>query len=169
MKDVYDAIQAKIKATVPQAKTVERYYGQLAMTAAGMGNLIIFPAIYYQLVGIRATTRSKGVQDCQGILRLRHCDTALVVSQLRTLALEEASYFGLSGFRGDPLQVGLDRSAIYPDDNFRGTEVIITEYPIKWTDVTLINQQLTIIQGGQLDAEPTIGPPIFGALQPSQT
>lgn len=140
MMEVYAAVEAKLKQAVPAALDVERFFGQLAMAAAGIGNTIRFPAMYYELVGIRTITRTRGVQDCEGILRIRHCDQALVAAQLRTPQMERATYHGLAGYRGGPLQVGLDRSAIYPDSNYRGVEVIISEYPIKWTDTSLFDK-----------------------------
>ena len=156
MIEVYAAIQAKIKEAVPAARTVERFFGQLAMAAAGDGNTVIFPAVYYELVNIRCSTRSKGIQDCEGTLRLRHCDQALVVSQLRTPDLEQSTYFELTGFRGDTIRTSLDRSAIYPDPTFRGVEVIISEYPIQWVDSTLINRQYISIEGSTLDRESSV-------------
>jgi hypothetical protein len=156
MIEVYTAIQAKIKAVAPKARTVERFFGQLAMAAAGDGNTVIFPAVYFELVNIRCSTRSKGIQDCEGTLRLRHCDQALVVSQLRTLDLEQSTYLGISGFRGDTIRTGLDRSAIYPDPTFRGVEVIITEYPIQWVDSTLFNHLYQPLDGSTVTKESSV-------------
>jgi hypothetical protein len=156
MIDVYEAIEAKLKQVIPGVKDVERFFGQLAMAAEGQGLVIRFPACYYELVAIRTSTRTRGIQDCEGILRLRHCDQALTVHQLRTPTMERNSYHGLSGFRGGPLQVGLDRSAIYPDNTYRGTEVIISEYPIKWVDRSLLDKTTTTIPGSELAGEVTV-------------
>ncbi|GGG33312.1 hypothetical protein [Hymenobacter glacieicola] len=153
MIEVYTTIEAKLKQVIPGVKDVERFFNQLAMAAQGTGYSINFPACYYELVGVRTATRSRGIQDCEGILRIRHCDQALVVSQLRTPKMEQASYHGLSGFRGGPLMTGLERVALYPDSNYRGVEVIISEYQIKWMDSTLLNKTTAQASGIEVSSE----------------
>lgn len=156
MIDVHTAIETRLKAVVPGIKTVERYYGQLEMMAQGTGYTIQFLACFYELSGMRCTTQTRGIQQCEGILRLRHCDQALVASQLRTPQLEQASYWGLSGFRGGPLLTGLERTALYPDTKYRGVEVIISEYTIKYTDVSLLNKTTALVAGSELEGEVAI-------------
>ncbi|MBD2769718.1 hypothetical protein IC235_17650 [Hymenobacter sp. BT664] len=156
MREVYTALEAKIKAILPVVRDVERHFGQLAMEAAGQGKPVNFPAVYYELVNIRTASRGRGIQDCDGILRLRLCDRALVVQQLRTVKMEEEAYFGLSGWRGASLMTGLERVAVYPDPNYRGTEVIIQEYAIKWTDTSLRDRTTTSIPGSQLTGETAV-------------
>jgi hypothetical protein len=152
MKEVFTTIEDRLKAAVPGVKDVERWFNQLAMAADGTGTNIVFPACYVELTGLRCTTMPGGVQHCEGLLRIRHADQALKVSQLRTPQLEEDSYVALQNYRGGSIFVGLDRKALYPDTNYRGVEVIVSEYQIKYSDETLAQKKFVRVSPRQPEA-----------------
>jgi hypothetical protein len=132
MKQVFTTIQAQLKAKVPALKTVTRWNNQLGNTDTE--KLVRFPACFYQLVGIRSSTISKGIQHHQATLRLRFADAGLAVEKLQTYEVEDAAYLVLQNFSGDPLLVGLDRIGADPDDNYDACEVLVVDYAIKFQD-----------------------------------
>jgi hypothetical protein len=158
MREVYKAVEAAIRGILkPEIKDIgdiERFYGQLALSAQGIGKPVAFPAVYYELANIRTASRGRNIQDAEGILRLRLVDRAMDVKQLRTPMMEELVYFGLTGYNESTLMTGLERVAIYPDPSFAGIETIIQEWTIKWTDRSLKDRLIQTLPGGTLTAEP---------------
>ncbi len=154
MKEVFVAVKAKLKAEVPGLGDIARWNNQLENEATGA--VITMPAVYYQLDGLKTTTISRGVQQCEGILRIRHCDRALRVADLKTPDLEAASYLALQASRPGPVTTGLDRIALYPDPNHGAIEVIISEYHIKYTDASWLNNQVKLVPGSGLEGEASI-------------
>lgn len=151
MKEVFVAVKALLKAKVPGVNTLTRWNNQLENEATE--GVITFPAVYYQLDGLKSTTISRGVQQCEGILRIRHCDKALRGAQLTSVDMEASSYLALQRFKGGPITTGLDRVAIYPDPNYGAVEVIISEYHIKYTDASLLNSEVVLVLGNSLAGE----------------
>jgi hypothetical protein len=149
MKEVYIAVKALVKANVPGLAQVTRWNNQLDTESTAA--VQTFPAIYYQLDGLKMSTISKGVQQAEGTLRIRHCTKALRDTDLTGIDLEAASYLALQRFKGGPITTGLDRVAIYPDPNYAAVEVIISEYHIKYTDASLLNAEVRVVDGSSLN------------------
>ena len=153
MKDVFKAVRAYLKPEVPGVTQVTRWNNQLDNEATE--GAITFPVIYYQLDGLKMTTISRGVQQAEGILRVRHCDKALRGADLQGVDMEAASYLALQAWKGGPITTGLDRIAIYPDPNYGAVEVIISEYHIKYTDASKLNSQVALVPGSSLTGNVT--------------
>ncbi|WP_400192800.1 hypothetical protein [Hymenobacter sp. B81] len=138
MKPVFDTISEHLKTEVPAIKKHERWNNQLAEEARE--NVRVFPCSFLELQGVKTTTVSKGIQHCEGILRIRHCTKSLRTAEVDAYDLEAATYLALQNFTGGPLLVGLERSAIYPDPNHDAVEMVISEYRIKYADRTRYDQ-----------------------------
>lgn len=134
MKQVFTTIEARLKAKVPTLKLVTRWNNQLGHTDTE--KLVRFPACFYQLVGIRTSTITTGIQHGEGTLRLRFADAALAVDKLRTYDIEQAAYIALQHFCDGPLLTGLERVGADPDDNFDSCEVLVVDYKIKYEDAS---------------------------------
>ena len=134
MLTLFQTLHAHLATQLPDLAELDRFNNQIALD--GTGVMLTFPALFYQLDGMKMTTISRGIQHGEGILRLRHC-----IRHLRpnadAYALEARSYQALQEFKGGPILTGLDRIALYPDPNHAALEIVISEYHIKYTDPTL--------------------------------
>jgi hypothetical protein len=157
MKEVYIAVKALLKANVPGLAQITRWNNQLDTESTAA--VQTFPAIYYQLDGLKTTTLTKGVQQAEGILRIRHCSKALRDTELTGADMEASSYLALQRFKGGPITTGLDRTGIYPDNNYGALEVIISEYHIKYTDASLLNSEVIVLSGSNLGSETNVTAP----------
>jgi hypothetical protein len=153
MKEVFVAVKAHLKARVPGVAKLERWNNQLDNESTE--NVLVFPALYYELDGLKMTTISRGIQQGEGILRLRHCSKALRDAQLTGVEMEATSYLALEAWKGGPLTTGLDRTGLYPDTNYGAVEVIISEYRIKYTDASLLNSRVQLVPGTGLSGQAT--------------
>jgi hypothetical protein len=154
MKQVFIAVKAHLKAKLPSVAKLERWNNQLDNESTE--NVLVFPAIYYQLDGLKTTTISRGVQQAEGILRIRHCSKGLRDAQLTGVDMEAASYLVLEAWKGGPITTGLDRVALYPDPNYGAVEVIISEYRIKYTDTSLLDSRAKLVPGSSLTGQASV-------------
>ncbi len=159
MLEVFKAVKAHLKANVPGLAMLARWNNQLGNEATEV--VTTFPVIYYQLDGVKTTTISKGVQQCEGILRIRHATRALRPADQDAYGLEIASYLALQNFKGGPITTSLDRVALYPDPSHGALEVVISEYRIKYTDASKLNSKVKLVDGRTLT--PDIPPILFNA------
>lgn len=151
MKNVFVAVKAQLKAEVSGILQLERWNNQLSNE--GTGPALVFPAIYYQVDGVKMETLSHGIQHGTGILRIRYCDKQLRASDLKTYDYEAAGFLALQGFKGGPILTGLDRIAIYPDPNHGAVEVVIQEYRLKYEDRSQFEARNQVRAGGTLTPE----------------
>ncbi|MDJ0363586.1 hypothetical protein QMK33_00360 [Hymenobacter sp. H14-R3] len=154
MKEVFVAVKAFLKTKLPDLNTLTRWNNQLENESTE--SVQTFPAVYYQLDGLKTTTISRGIQQAEGILRIRHCAKALRGAQLTGVDLEATTYLALQAWKGGPITTGLDRVAIYPDPNYGAVEVIISEYHIKYTDASWLNARVQLVPGQGLDGVATV-------------
>lgn len=151
MKNVFIAVKAQLKAKVPGILQLERWNNQLANE--GTGPALVFPAIYYQIDGVKMESISHGIQHGSGILRIRYCDKQLRPADLKTYDYEAAGYLSLQGFKGGPILTGLDRIALYPDPNHAAVEVVIAEYRLKYEDRSKFEAKNHVLPGSTLAPE----------------
>lgn len=151
MKNVFVAVRAELKAKVPGILQLERWNNQLSNEATGTA--LVFPAIYYQIDGVKLSSISHGIQHGEGILRIRYCDKQLRAADLKTYDYEALGYLALQGFKGGPILTGLDRIALYPDPNHAAVEVVIQEYRLKYEDRSKFEAKNQVLAGGTLTPE----------------
>ena len=142
MKNVFTTIQTELKAKVPALKLVTRWNNQLGNTDTE--KLVRFPACFFQLVGIRYSSISTGIQHGEGVLRLRFADAGLAVEKLKTYDMEQDAYLVLQNFRGGVILTGLDRIGAVPDENIDSCEVLVADYRIKFEDRTRLEAKRTV-------------------------
>jgi hypothetical protein len=141
---VFDTLKAQLRARVPQLKLVATWNNQLVNEAQERPANLAMPAVYLEILGVKATTISAGIQHGEGLLRVRHCSKALRESDLASHALEANTYLALQNFSGGPLLIGLDRRSIYPDTNHAAVEMVISEYFIKYVDDAYFNARFQL-------------------------
>lgn len=151
MKNVFVAVKAHLKANVPGILQLERWNNQLSNEATGPA--LIFPAIYYQIDGVKLESISHGIQHGTGILRIRYCVKQLRAADQNTYDYEALGYLALQGFKGGPILTGLDRIALYPDPNHAAVEVVIAEYRLKYEDRSQFEARNQVLAGGTLTPE----------------
>lgn len=155
MLDVFKALKAQLKAHVTGLATdPDRWNGQLDNEATE--RVLTFPAVFYQLDGVKLTTISRGVQHGEGILRVRHANRALRPGGPDAYQVEAQTYLALQNFQGGPILTGLDRIALYPDPTHAALEVIISEYRLKYSDATKLTSQTVLVPAEDIPVAATV-------------
>lgn len=134
MNSLFTAIIERLQTQVPTLKTVLRWNNQLANEAQERPTATAMPAAYLELISAKLTTISPGIQHGEGSLRVRICTKSLKDADPATFALENEAYLALQNFSGGPLLTGLDRRALYPDNNHAAVEMLVAEYSFKYQD-----------------------------------
>lgn len=136
MNELFATLIARLLATVPALRTVQRWNNQLANEGQERPANLAMPAAYLELLSARLTSIGPGIQHGEGVLRLRVCAKSLREAEASAYALENQVYLALQNFSGGPLLTGLDRRALYPDNNHGAVEMLVAEYNFKYQDTT---------------------------------